>query len=109
MKDIKIVAIATIITICIMISCAFAMPAHAEESDIAEIFAVVIDFDYENDSVDCLDEEGNVWTFYEIEDWIIGDEVVLTVWTVTDEILDLRYIGWMDIFELSHYVIKACD
>lgn len=107
MKDIKIVAIATIITICIMVSCAFAMPAKAED-EVIEIFAVVIDFNYEDDSVDCLDEEGNIWSFYEIEDWIIGDKVMLTIWTPTDEILDVDYLGWWDIFKVSHYVVEVC-
>lgn len=108
MKEIKIIAIATLITALIIFSCAYAMPACAENNEVAEIFAVIIDFNYTEDSVDCLDEQGNIWTFYDIDDWIVGDKVMLTVWTCTDEILDIEYLGWWNIFEVSHYVVGVC-
>ena len=106
MKSIKIVAIA--IAICIMVSCAFAMPVKAED-EVIEISAVIVNFNYDEDSVDCLDEEGNIWTFYEIEDWAIGDRVALTIWTPTNEILDVNYLGWWHFYKVNSYMIEVCD
>ena len=103
----KLIVIATAITILIIISCACVMTAYAE-ADTVTISAVVIDFDYNKDTVDCLDEQGNIWTFYEIEDWIVGDKVVLTIWAPTNEILDVAYTGWMEIFDFCHYVVEVC-
>ena len=103
----KIVSIATIITCAIVLACSYMIPACAE-SDVTKLTAVIIDFDYKQDSVSCLDKTGNVWEFYGIEDWILGDKVELTIWTPSNEILDINYIGWMDIYELSHYVVDVC-
>ena len=85
-------------------------PATAElDEDFMEIFAVVTALDYVEDTVTCLDDHGVLWTFYEIEDLFIGDKMLLTVWMPTNEIVDVRYIGYLTPQEMAAYVHAACE
>lgn len=50
---------------------------------------VIVSFDYDNDEVFAVDANGNIWSFYEIEDWFIGDYVVMVFDTKgTDGVFD---------------------
>ena len=101
MKTTKVAIIATIITVIIMISCAYAMSAYAE--DLAPVygrFAIIIELDPAEDAVICMDTQGNLWSFFEIDTWEVGDLCTITFWNnsanIADhEILDVMFEGHM--------------
>ena len=108
-KTIKTITIATIITIMIMISCAFAMTAHAEVGDRGEFYprlAVVTGYERIGDTdlwvIEVIDKDGEVWSFYgEEEDAKIGNIFNLLMWNMgeveeEDEIVEVYYEGRMD-------------
>ena len=115
----KLIAIATIITVAIMLSVAYAMPACAEEDDeFYTLVCAIIELDYTEDTVSCLDQAGNVWQFYGVEEregelvtfrYHIGDVVVLTIWTPTDEIVAVDCIDHLDAVPLARWIRRACD
>lgn len=88
MKSIKIVV--TVITICIMISCAFTMTACADGNpEFGEFYprlSVVVE--RHTDTIICRDKEGNLWTFFCEEDdgWEVGDLCNLLMWNVDEDI-----------------------
>lgn len=83
----------------ILILCFF---TTATASTFYPLTTVVIDFDYSEDLVFCVDYCGNVWTFPEIEDWQIGDIASLLMWDsetdfiIDDAIIEVNYGGWVD-------------
>lgn len=108
MKEIKIITIAVIITIAIMLSCACAMPAHAEQ-DRGEFYprlTVVVDREQIGESglwvVTCRDRNGNLWAFYDDEgEWDIGDVANLLMWNMgeheeDDEIIEVYWEGYTE-------------
>ena len=108
-KTIKTIAIATIITIAIMISCAFAMPASAEVGDRGEFYpllTVVTAYERIGDTdlwvISVTDKDGQVWDFYgEEEDAHVGNIYNLLMWNLgekeeADEIVEVYYEGRMD-------------
>ena len=115
-KTIKIIAIATAITVIIMISCAYAVAASAEElpEDFYTMNAVVVGWmrigDTDLRTIDCLAEDGNVWSFYDNEgDLDIGDTVTLVMWECTeaeedDEIVDVIWTGYIEPVEMARYL-----
>ena len=52
---------------------------------------MVFDLDRENDEVVCEDEQGNLWGFYGVEDWEIGDYAHITM--RGNRITDAKYAG----------------
>lgn len=109
MKEIKIIAIATIVTICLIVSCAF---ATAEEADHGEFYPklTVVRGSHRIESrlwvVECVDRGGNVWTFYDEEGtWEQGDIANLIMWAVTedpfeDEVVEIYWEGHTENMEL---------
>ena len=108
-NTIKIIAIATIVTIAIMISCAYAMPACAEVGDRGEFYprlAVVTGYEQIGDTdlwvIEVTDKDGEVWSFYgEEEDAHIGIMFNLLMWNLgeaeeEDEIVEVYYEGRLD-------------
>lgn len=85
-KGIRAIAIATIVTIAIMLSCAYAMPAIADEyGEFYPRLTIVIDT--KEDSVLCQDKEGNIWMFFSYEDdWKEGDICNLLIWNNSTDI-----------------------
>lgn len=109
MKEIKIVAIAVIVTIAMMIATACAMPACAEAAnpDYGEFYprlSVVVDA--HGDTVICQDKEGNLWAFFcEDSEWEVGDICNLLMWNnsenVTDhEIVEVYWEGYTEYVDL---------
>lgn len=105
MKEVKIIAIATIITICLIISCAFAT-ATADElnSDFywKQMIVVSCENAGEEQLVLCEDRYGMIWGFYDEEyEWDVGDYGYLLMWIGTDdptddEVIDVEWYGYTE-------------
>lgn len=113
----KIIAIATIITVAIMIACACAMPACAEVGDRGEFYprlTVVVGYERIGDTdlwvINCMDKDGQVWSFYgEEEDAHIGAMFNLLMWNMgeheeEDEIIEVYYEGEMDEHTMAQWM-----
>lgn len=108
MKSIKVIIIATILTICIIFSCAYAMPAGAEELDRGEFYprlTVVVNttrIETQLWVVECRDQWGHTWAFYDDEGtWNRGDIANLMMWAVSenpenDEVIDVYWAGYTE-------------
>ena len=105
MKTTKIALIATIITVLIICSCAYALPASAESThEFYPLLTVVTGWETVGDLtlIFCTDKEGKVWTFYDDETyWRIGDLCNLLMWNLSeieeeDEIIEVYYEGHLD-------------
>ena len=106
MKEVKIAAIATIITICLILSCAYAMPAHAENRPEfypkLTVVAHTIRIEDHLWVVECQDKDGNIWGFYDDEHtWAEGDIANLLMMTVNekeeeDEIVEVYREGYTE-------------
>ena len=66
--------------------------------------AVVISFECKKDKVAALGDDGNIWLWYGIEDWLIWDLAMLTMLDpgtpqdpTDDIVMHARYIGWIDL------------
>ena len=107
-KQIRAIIIATIVTICIIIGCAHAMPACAEkfEPEFENVYPkLTAVFEIENESqfriVRCMDSSRNVWEFYDDEfEWEVGDVANLLMWDCNsqnpydDEIINVIWEGY---------------
>lgn len=115
-STIKTIIIATIITAVIMISTAFALPAVAEElpEDFYELNAIVIGWEQIGDTdlrvIDCLAEDGNIWSFYDDEEeWEIGDVAILLMWECTeaeedDEVIDVIWVDYLESDQMARFL-----
>ena len=113
----KITAIATIITVAIMLACACAMPASAEVGDRGEFYprlTVVTGYEKLGDTdewiIYCTDKDGMVWSFYgEEEDAHIGTMFNLLMWNMgeeeeQDEVIEVYYEGELSPVEMAHWM-----
>lgn len=72
---------------------------EAKNLETYAITTVVVEINEQDDLVACEDCNGNVWTFYGVEDWQNGDFATLTMNTCgtadiyDDEIVTARYSG----------------
>ena len=119
MKTTKIITIATIITIIAMIATAYAMPATAETlpEDFYELDAIVIGWERIGDTnlrvIECLAEDGNVWSFYDdANEWHIGDRLILVMWECTedeedDEVVDVIWTEFLEADEMFRFLRDA--
>jgi hypothetical protein len=109
MKQTKVIIAATIVTIIIMLSCAYAMPAVAEVGDRGEFYprlTVVVEKEHIVNTglwvIYCQDKNGNLWAFYDDEgEWDVGDIANLLMWSVSeheeeDEIIEVYWEGYTD-------------
>lgn len=115
MKTTKIIIIATIVTIMLICSVAYAMPAHAEElpEDFYTLDAVVIGWDQIGETerqIDCLAEDGNIWSFFDEKgEWEVGDTLFLVMWECTedeedDEVIDVIWTGYLEPEALGRFL-----
>ena len=71
---------------------------------------VVVDVDRMEDVVTVIDFNGNEWQFDGCEDWFVGDVCSMVMDDMNtdivydDEIVDLRYDGWLD-----GWIERVCD
>lgn len=114
----KTIVFATIITVAIIISVSCILPACAENPETRTVISAVIELNYTKDTVSCLDQAGNIWQFYGVEEregelvtfrYHIGDVVVLTMWNPTDEIVAVNCIDHLDAVPLAQWIKRACD
>lgn len=111
MKEVKVVIIATIVTVLILVSTAFALPAKAE-ADRGEFYPklTVVVSSVRIDTglwvVDCRDQEGNKWSFFDDEGtWEYGDIANLLMWNMgereeDDEIIEVYWEGYTENIEM---------
>lgn len=109
MKQTKVIIAATIITVIIMLSCAYAIPATAEVCDHGGLYprlTIVVEKEQMADSglwvIYCQDRDGNVWAFYDDEgEWNVGDIANLLMLSVNeheeeDEIIEVYWEGYTE-------------
>jgi len=100
-KTITITAIVLTAIICATaILVGFAAPIGNDKANhFYSATAIVDSLDTNNDVVTCVDYNGNIWTFYGVEDWQEGDIVSLlmndmgTATIYDDEIVKTYYSG----------------
>lgn len=99
MKEVKIIVIAAIVTIAIMVSCAYAMPAYAEQGrkEFYPRLTVVVEKEQIGESglwvITCRDKNSNLWAFYDdIGDWNIGDIINLLMKSINENEEDDKII-----------------
>ena len=114
MKELRIAAIATIITIILLISTVLAIPASAET--IPEYYpklTIVFQIEIVGDTriVHCIDKSQNIWSFYDNKGvWKPGDIANLLMRIAGDteedhEITNIYWEGSIDNFKSFHFPI----
>jgi hypothetical protein len=99
MKTLKVSLIAMVLTLTIIIGCAFALPAQAEKLEKERFIAIVINLDFENNSVIIISQDGNIWESDNPARYSFGDIVMVTVNTKgtaqysDDEIIKVKKCG----------------
>ena len=108
----KVIAIATAITIAIIVSMSFAIPADAE--GVYTLDTVIVGIELEPDCIrlECLDNNGDVWEFYDEDEWHIGDIAILRMFAfgndyTNDEVVNVEYGGSLELHELAHYILRV--
>lgn len=108
MKTTKIAIIATIITVCLILSCACALPAQAEAGSRPEFYprlTIVVEVISVSDDlwiVECRDRDDHIWAFYDDElIWSSGDIANLLMWAMNDneeedEIIEVYLEGYTE-------------
>ncbi len=98
-----------ILIACIIISCAAGAKGETIE-DVYAITTVVVELDNSEDTVTCQDFNGNLWVFYGVEDWMVGDVATLMMWDAEtstiydDEILHAYYSGWLTLEQMAQWL-----
>lgn len=99
----KVVAIATIITICVIVSCSYAM---AEEAEFYPKLTIITEVEQMGDElwvVYGIDHNGNQWSFYDDEGtWEAGDLANLMMWNNSPdpenhEVIEVYFEGHLGI------------
>lgn len=98
MKKIIAMVLVVILTL-MMVQVATACNEQPEVNRYA-LTTKVVEFDFDEDAVICEDCNGNLWAFYGIEDWDIGDCASLVMndngtEIIYDDIIEnVRYSAW---------------
>ena len=105
MKLTKIATFATLATIVVLIACSCLVPAMAE--DICGLSAIVVSCGDAEDPalcvVDCLAEDGNIWSFYsDVDEWEAGDLLIL--YMADDEVVDVMWTGFLESDEMETFL-----
>ena len=78
--------------------------------DVYAITTVVVELDHRNDTVTCQDFNGNLWAFYGVEDWMVGDVATLMMWNAEtdtiydDEVVGVYYSGWFTLDQMAQWL-----
>ena len=114
MKTMKIVAIATAITIALIALCGIATATAEDRGEFYPRLAVVIAWENVGENltrVTCTDKDGNLWDLFTDEgDLKIGDVVNLMMWRVDenpehDEVTEYYYEGHCTLAEMLHWMV----
>lgn len=110
----KLIAIATAITVAIMVSMAFAIPADAEAAYTLDTVIVGIELEPDCIKLECLDSNGELWEFYDEDEWHIGDIATLRLFGIDndythDEIVGAEYNGSLELHELALYILEVTE
>ena len=110
----KLIAIATAITVAIIVSMAFAIPADAEAAYTLDTVIVGIELEPDRIKLECLDNNGELWEFYDEDEWHIGDIVTLRLFGFDDdythdEIVGAEYNGSLELHELAKYILRSME
>lgn len=106
-KDTRPFAITIVILLAAFLACCVWFILCGESAAKPHYYAlatVVIDIDATEDAVICEDSTGNIWAFYGVEDWQVGDNANLlmhdngTKNIYDDVICGATYANW----DLSH-------
>lgn len=107
MKEVKVCIIATI-TVLLIVSCVYVMPAQAEaHPEFYPLLTIVVSIDDGMNTycVNCLDKDGNVWSFYAYhedgEEWAEGDIANLLMMTIdeiqeNDQVVEVYWEGYTE-------------
>lgn len=94
----------SVVMITVVMMCAVLVGAVNAQEDTSNYYALVgevVVIDTVKDEVTVQDFNGNLWVFTGCEDWIIGDSCGMVMDTMNtpviydDEILSVKYQGWM--------------
>lgn len=83
-----------------VLGCFFWIVHKTEQIQFYPLTAIVMEFDYDNDLVTCIDGADNFWSFHGIDDWHMGDFVSMimsdngTPTIYDDIILQTEYAGY---------------
>ena len=112
-KQIKTAIITTILVSIIIVSCAFTMPATAEDrGEFYPKLTVIFKIERVDDLwvVYCIDKTQNIWSFYDDENiWKKGDIANLFMWATgeneeEDEIIEVYWEGYTENINLFFQV-----
>ena len=116
MKNLKIATIATALTALIIALCGITMTASAETcTKIAVVTAWEQIGDTALKEITVTDEDGNLWGFFDDEDyWQIGDLVVITLWDLEEieedaEVTDVEKIDHLEWHDLFNWLDKIYE
>ena len=92
----KLAMICTILTIAFMIAVAIAMPAVAETEPVTAVILGSEEVENGLWKVDCLVNDGNVWSFLaDCDEWEQGE--IARLFFDEDEITDVEWLGYFDL------------
>ena len=104
MKTLKTALIALMVTVIIIVTCG----AATAETDLTPRMSLVVGWELIDDYArfDCLDMEGNVWSFYgDIGEWKIGDVCNLLMYG--DEVIDVYWEMTLTPVEMVELILKV--
>ena len=120
MKEVKVIIIATIVTCLLILSCAYAMPVHAEEAEELPEFYCKLTIVVEKEAIgdlwiiSCRDKNGQIWSFYDdIGEWNIGDIANLFMWNMNEneeehEIIEVYWEGYTENVDMFLKMMGWC-
>ena len=106
MKTLKIALIAMMVTVIIIALCGVA--TATAETNLTPRMSLVVGWELIDDYArfDCLDMEGNVWSFYgDKGDWKIGDVCNLLMYG--DEVIDVYWEMTLTPVEMVELILKV--
>ena len=100
------VAIMLLFSLCVVCAVGSLIPVEETQNNVYPLTTVVVALDAENDVVTCQTISGLLFEFYGVEDWQVGDIASMIMDTrgteivLDDIILEVKYDGWLDGWEL---------
>lgn len=102
--------VAVLVIAFVSMGCAVSAKGEGALEDIYAITTVVVEINHDEDTVACQDFNGNIWVFYGVEDWLVGDVATLVMWNCEtdiiydDEVMDVYYSGWFTLEQVAQWL-----